>query len=567
MLSIARSTGAIRRFLTYDLEWYPGSYLLRVVGVFDGYTYRYYRTIREFLQCELTYKNAGCWFYAHFGGTSDMAFLFGELLKDDRYRIHACFTASSANIVRVQRGRHKWMFIDSAWLMRTSLKNIGEFIGNFKGECAFDAPLPELLEYNEQDCRVLWQAIAQFEQVLLGMGGQLQMTVASSALHLFRARYLSRDIPTSKSLNDISRKSYVASRVEVFRPNCDRAHYYDINSSFPYAMTFPVPGKYLGLRTAPPAAKENLIWFARCRVTVPNACEYPPLPVRIGKDGQIFFPVGTWDAYYTDVDLEVLESAGGTIEHIYDVHVFEPCHDFAAYANDLYALRKKGGTKFESQVYKILLNSLYGKLAEGEDKQAIVINPRDTMHRDPATLIMPGVWRENTTKEVDHAHVPISAHITSIARRTLFRRISAAKGRVYYCDTDSVIVDDADMPTGKALGEWDKEYTIERGRFLVPKMYAIKPEGKDWQIRAKGFQRPADGPLDYDTFVRLSEKEPVRIVRMARIREMLRDNKLDPHDIEMQKRIRMARIPKRAPSGENETRPWTYAELKQHFEK
>jgi hypothetical protein len=71
--------GNRRRFATYDLEWVPGSdpdrakaagfvpLALRLVGVYDGKSYRHYTSISDFLNSELTPENSGMWYYAHAG--------------------------------------------------------------------------------------------------------------------------------------------------------------------------------------------------------------------------------------------------------------------------------------------------------------------------------------------------------------------------------------------------------------------------------------------------------------------------------------------------------------------
>ena len=75
--------------------------------------------------------------------------------------------------------------------------------------------MPILIGYNKTDCEILWKAIDQFEKEIFALGGQLQQTIASTAMTLFRRKYLQRDIYTSEKLNEISQESYFASRVEV----------------------------------------------------------------------------------------------------------------------------------------------------------------------------------------------------------------------------------------------------------------------------------------------------------------------------------------------------------------
>src|SRR5207245_174765 len=124
---------------------------------------------------------------------------------------------SSAIIVHVSRGKNAWHFVDSYWLMRDSLANIGKWIGLEKGEKEdkkiFYAPISELKIYNERDCIILYQAVQQFEIALLDLGGELKMTQASCALNLFRRAFLRSEIVTHRRVNEICRQAYFASRV------------------------------------------------------------------------------------------------------------------------------------------------------------------------------------------------------------------------------------------------------------------------------------------------------------------------------------------------------------------
>ena len=137
----------VRRFLSFDLEWAKGPLVhslsygktlrrpsLRLVGVYDGFSYRHYLTIEDFLAVELTRENAGRWFYAHAGGLADMTFVLEYLAQTDEYQVDASFSGSSAIIVHVTKGKQKWTFVDSLWLIKAPLADIGELLGFKKGE-------------------------------------------------------------------------------------------------------------------------------------------------------------------------------------------------------------------------------------------------------------------------------------------------------------------------------------------------------------------------------------------------------------------------------------------------
>jgi hypothetical protein len=581
-----------RSFVTWDLEWIPAlnpqrskalgfePLELRLAGVFDGSNYRAYTSIADFLDGELIPANAGKWYYAHAGGLFDLTFVLHHILEHcpGDYVIEAAFSGSAAIITKFRKGRHTWTFCDSFWLLRDSLRNIGKWLGLEKGGAegsadVFYAPLNVLMDYNERDCRILHRAIAMFEEVVLDLGGQLEKTVASTALKLFRMAYLKRGIQVRNDVNTSARLAYVASRVEVFQKQVRDANYYDINSSFPYAMTHVMPGNYKGSSRR---LQESELFLADVTLEVPES-EVPPLPFRT-RSGRIFFPWGTWRGWICNPDLELLADCGGRILRVHHCKTFHPFGDLQDYAQDIYERRMNATDDAWKQILKILLNSLYGKFAESERKGKIVVNPSDRLMARPDALpggsgkryVMPGVYEFIEDRRVPHAHVPLSMHITAIARSVLTRYMRTASV-VYYCDTDGFACDSADVfPTGKELGKLKLEKVIESGHFEAPKLYAYKAQdAKDYTVKAKGFSRilnPDDETEDahrisYADFQKLLEGRELHVQQFARIKSNLRDDNAHPRELTVRKHYLGKVTPKRAEIGGGTTRPWHVSEL------
>jgi len=578
----------MRRFLTYDLEWVPGSLAVRVVGCFDGIRYRSYRTVRQFLHNQLNSKNRGAWFYAHAGGLADVQFVFEEIIRSGEYICDASFSGSSAIIVHIRQGKNVWHFVDSYWLLRDKLSNIAKFIGGKKTGPAENpewtqeqikhwyatAPLDELTIYNRNDCEILWHAIDNFETALLGMGGQLQMTVAANAMQLFRRAYLTKEIGTSDSVNERARKAYFASRVEVFNSDCVDSYYYDINSSFSYAMIYPAPGELCASYSKLP---DRLLqkpfdnpFMADCSFTVADSY-LPPIPTRIG--GRVFFPVGSWRSWITSVDLDLILKEGGKINKVYEVMEFEPFHDLSNYATDLYNKRKASTDDFERIVYKYMLNSLYGKFAESSEKQRMHIDPSEkVLNRikkkfGQQAMLMPKVWVEVVNVPVPHMHVPISAHITAIARRNLFEHMKKSNNDVHYCDTDGFSTTHK-YRTGKELGDLKLEKKEVSADYIGPKVYKMRclelnSKGK-WErktiTKAKGFSLGSGDEAEKRFDMLVSGRE-IKVDRMSRIRENFKRGTVAPNESTITKALRTV-IPKRFTYPNGSTRPWTIEELR-----
>lgn len=443
-LTVIKKEPKILDYKVYDLEWYPKEMRLRLIGTYDGETHEDYGTnLAAFLDGELTPENNGKVWFAHAGGLADMQFVFDEIImRRPDWRVSASFSGSSAIIVRVEdEAEHSWVFGDSLWLLRDSLDNIGKSVGLHKGggdyycsdfprcghamkrgsclcadgplgapcprgrkcmrkpTCIFYAPLPVLRAYNQRDNEVLWTALDRLQQELLAVGSELKMTIASTAMTTFRRGFLSGDVKTSKRVNEIARRAYVASRVEVFTPSAPHPiDCWDINSSFPKSMTEPQPGAYKGTSKTWNGSRLSLV---EASITVPS-CYLPPLPVRYQKKKsappRVFFPVGSWRRWYTGTDLELLLEAGGRIERVHRVLDFEPNTDLRAYVELFYGRRKAEKDEFRRLVYKYLLNSLACPLLAPLVARGDTRGPQRSMESFPSRLSKSPCWSAPTSR-------------------------------------------------------------------------------------------------------------------------------------------------------------------------
>jgi hypothetical protein len=570
-----------------------------MVGVFDGERYRWYKTVEDFLACELNRDNRGKWFYAHAGGLADIQFLFERLVHKD-YAVKASFSGSSAIIVHVGKGlstrneargdslgHDVYHFVDSYWLLRDTLRNIGKSIGLEKGGVELsndgqdeakikawfrDVSLRELVAYNEQDCVILWKAIDAFQMKLWEFGGQLQMTIASSAMQLFRRKFLSEQIATDERINEISRLSYVASRVEVFEREANDAFYYDVNSSFPFSMTQPLPGQF---ERSYYGRLPKGHYLADVDIEVPDTY-IPPLPMRAG--GRVFFPTGRWRSWFNNVDVDFLLRSGGKINKVYGAYGFAPFHDLTEYVHTLYAKRKASKDEFEKYCYKLLLNALYGKFAESDTKTGLVINPSAAMMQtfDPELVqnLFGHVFLVPEKVNVPHMHVPISSHITANSRGPVLTECLYNANHPHYADTDGFSNLDV-FPSGPDLGALKLEKYWSHAHYEAPKLYQGHgvewKEGK-WQpitvTKAKGFSLGRDKQKAEEMFLQLVNGGEIHVTRMERVRSLLRSAEtrgLHPRETEIAKRLSKNVIGKRFMYPDGTTRPWTVEELKETY--
>jgi DNA polymerase type B, organellar and viral len=356
------------------------------------------------------------------------------------------------------------------------------------------------------------------------------VTIASTAMRLFRRKYLKSTIPTSTVISDRVRSAYVASRVEPYRTRCETELLeYDINSSFPFAMTKTTPGGLLAIRKSFPKSPDAL-YFAQARIKVPDSF-LPPLGRRAKRDGRIYFPTGIWEGLFSRPDLELLQEAGGDIEKIFEVLVFEARDDFAGYAQDLYEKRRAAPDLFTKLLLKFLLNSCYGKTAESREKTRLVIHPDTDLcpHGGEHNVEQGGIYKATCVevlfegavlvteeKEIAHEHVPIAAQITSEARRTLYKGAVTCGSDLFYSDTDSLYTHST-LPTGDRLGDWKLERRVPPpSHFVAPKLYRTGDK-----IKSKGFSSLTDAQ-----WKDLIAGDEIHIPRMLRIKEIARSKSL-----------------------------------------
>jgi len=596
--------------------------------------YEVFKTVAELIDFMMVREHRGMWFYAHAGGLSDMEFVLDELLtqiKDqlaanrgtvlgsatrsrtvydgsnqkveeqvtvpDRdgatWSIKASFSGSSAILIHVTKGKHTWHFIDSYWLFRDKLSKIGESIGIKKvDEDKRKTPeetrkyyaetlLETLIPYNKVDCEILWKAVAGFEKEVMDLGGQLQQTIASTAMNLFRRAYLKQTIHTSEVANQIALKSYYASRVEVFERAATDFNIFDINSSFPYSMTFPLPGNLIAMGVGlPDEDSDSCIYVADVTVEVPDM-EIPPLPFRTPTDSRVFFPTGRWRSWLTSTDIRLALREGCTIHKVHECYQYEAFYDFAKYAEEIYALRSASKTPFRKLLLKYLLNSLYGKMAESLLKQEMLINPpEEELDREQLQMLQPGVWLREKEAAISHRHVIVSSIITALSRRHLYDYFKMCVGQghsVLYADTDSIATR-AILPTDdKRLGALKLEKRMSWAEFVAPKIYRGEGEELDkngaWKAvklaKAKGFSLGKfDNPIE--TLGRVIDGEQIGVQTMVRMRELYRaesvgdaegEGETAPYEQLVIKALTQRMLSKRFAYPDGKTRAWTVGEI------
>lgn len=272
--------------------------------------------------------------------------------------------------------------------------------------------------------------------------------------------------------------------------------------------------------------------------------EYPILPLKY--DGKLIFPKSEFTGTWTMVELFFAASRGVKILDIHQMVYFWETKDlFSEFVNYFKKLKEdntpNGDPEHDKncnpslrQISKNILNSLYGKFATKRERDSFVgskeleklievleekqefFQPEIQFFKDFMTSgqmiaeknykqnhfynkkefgrmpknINPSwidekIFRYTTYLTSDYIQIQISAYVTSYARIELylgFENIYHRGGKIYYCDTDSLVSDipmEEKMIHSSEFGKWEREgkkKLLKKGVFYQPKAYMEKYE-------------------------------------------------------------------------------------------
>jgi len=492
---------------------------------------------------------------------TNLNFDFESLFIDTIYyfRLQRIYSGSRliGGILKTKAGE-LWLS-DTLNFAMMSLAKLGESVGVPKLEHpSFLGKKPknkkereELKIYNERDCEVTYLFMKLIQKEVRALGGEIKLTGGSTAMFLFRSKYLKKTIfkehftlENEKILNFI-RSSLYGGRTEVFIRGLINASsiewkeftlsdtpkllYYDINSMYPAVMLYEYPDPN-SAKYWPKGYRKSIDYFegvSRVRVRTTKDLHIPYLPYRL-KNGRLIFPLGEFEGTYTHVELREAMKQGYEILNTYEtVYYRRKWLPFKDYVKDLYALRmkyKKEANPAEMCI-KILLNSLYGKFSQKHvsditfHKSDDILPHTHYMIHEGETSPRAKIYYTTRLKyvvmaeECDAGHVfPIlSAYVTSYARRMLYGFLS--KTKPIYCDTDSIVTY-KELPTSIEVGKMKLEDELKTACYLRPKLYAYENIKGNKTFKAKGVPR-----MDEEKFKTILEGKTVFYKKILRTKE------------------------------------------------
>jgi hypothetical protein len=383
----------------------------------------------------------------------------------------------------------------------------------------------QLVEYLIQDIRLLGGVMqkaqyiyyTEFQVDILG-----SITLSALAMRIYRTSFYDPNtfpihIP-SRNEDTFIRRGYYGGHADSYIPYGKNLYYYDVNSLYPFVMKeFNMPsGKPVWNGNLEGQDLSNLYGFIEAYVVCPRTITRPFLPYRDHND-TLLFPTGRFVGVYYSEELKYAKDLGYRIIPLKGYLFEEKPSPFASFVSTLFAKRKEareGGNDAMAYVYKILMNSLYGRFGIKPESTTTVICDRaqydELIQKDNliwGDRLSDHTYIVNYLSNASHASdldwnppkisaVQIAAAITACARIHMYKYIG--REDCYYTDTDSAILG-SPLPEDEIsmeLGKLKLEHFVKEGIFLGPKLYGLDTDG-EYIVKHKGLGKHL---VDYEWF-------------------------------------------------------------------
>jgi len=538
------------KIFSFDIETYGDMNTFYMGSVYDesGYQVFYNKEdMKKFILSKNVYR------YKSYVIATNLMFDFFALfdyeeLDNFNFIFRGSELLTCQKIIKNKDRNRKVKFIDTFhFASKISLKNLGKIIGidkypspYFIGEIPNNDLYISLLEnkktytqkqylevYNIRDSEITYKFSKFFENSLINMGGELKPTIASISINYFRLKYLFENYRTPTNNECVFMyKGYYGGRTEVFkRGKIQNLYYYDFNSLYPSVMLYdyPDPNTLTMVNKSHTYYINNYDGVTKVKIKSPKNLKIPLLPLRV--ENKLIFPNGEFIGHYSHIELRKAISLGYEIIDIFEgVYFTKNINIFKNFVNDNYNSRlqyKKEKNPIE-YVYKIILNSLYGKFAQKYDiKQNIhFVNDFDfskenvMKYKEVEVLKDFFVITKEESEKVPEFIQPIwSIYVTAYGRLKLYEAFEdVGFNNVFYCDTDSLITN-IKLSEGDKIGELKEEDFIKSGIIIKPKFYEI-----NGYVKAKGLK----GFNKKENLLQLIEEGKYSSWKFCKLKETLR---------------------------------------------
>lgn len=419
-------------------------------------------------------------------------------------------------------------FLDTANLGVISVGLLGDIIRQDKGKVDFTNIADDLLyEYCLNDTEILETFILEYVRFLhINNLGSFRVTIASQALAAYRTSFMQDDIfiHNYDLALKLERDAYHGGRTEAFfigKLPVDTYYYADVNSMYPSSMTGnKMPAKLRGYtENVPLDFISNRLKRFYCIMDVIIKTEEPFCSVL--SNNKLLFPVGTFRTVLHQTELEyALKHA--EIIHVFRCTVYDNGTLFDNYVEFFSTIKNQAhidGNKLWRFIAKLFQNSLYGKWAQQQPHREDIGETDydgylrttyiDVTKKQHGSEIYWNnrIIREYKSGETSFSCPAIAGAITANARMALYNLIFTAQiSNCYYCDTDSLIVNEQGIRKLAGLlhnSDLGKLAIEQIGHYV--EIFTLKDYNFHGHVRKKGVPMSAKeikvGQWEYEQFL------------------------------------------------------------------
>lgn len=435
------------------------------------------------------------------------------------------------------------MIVSSTNYYKNSLADLGDIFGLPKLEAAFNAPLKEAITYCRRDVEILKIAMEHFINFVTTEDlGNFAQTIAGQAFNAFRHKFMTHDIfiHTDRRAMAIERAAYSGGRTEawIIGEAPEKTYVLDVNSEYPAVMMeYKYPTMLKSIRNSMDL-DTAISFIAKGFLIICEAEVDTDVPIYPIKAGRLIFPVGKYRTTLSTPEI-LAGIKRGIITRLENVCIYEGEPIFREYVDYFYHSRlaaKADGDKVHDLMYKLLLNSLYGKFGQkaidwekvGEAPPDVVsvenIFDIETRSRRMVKIFGGSVFqslpKEGVAAEAFNSFPAIAAHVTAYARMMLWNYIeTAGHNNIFYMDTDSLFVNKTGLDRLEESGVVDPKrlgaLKLEKEGDL--KVFGVKDYIFNGKEKIKGISKNA---------IRINETDFI-VNTWASLSTMIRDGKTD----------------------------------------
>ena len=418
----------------------------------------------------------------------------------------------------------------------------------------------ECLKYLNKDLITLLEIMIKFAQIIydhFGINITTCKTIAGLSLKIYLSNYYKLNFKIKEIKGRIEteiRKAYFGGMVVLNKKGKlfdkdNLGYFYDYNSFFPSLMLRDMP---VGNPTLSYSKDlDSFFGFCYAEITPPPGLDNYLIPYR-DPTGKVYCPSKPFFGLYWSELLKASREYGYKINVIGGFRFEKGIKVFDSFVINIYEKRleaKKKGLSSLQYTFKLILNSLYGRMGMKDlenkleivdkDKAELLLSKKNiTFYADMGDKciikynknINPNILKlvkDTNSLDLDEeqikidylanifkergvsSSIPIAAAITSYALLDLMKYKNIKGNKLNYSDTDSVLMEkplDSELISSTDLGKLKLEYVISEGYFIAPKFYGFKDVLGNTVIKTKGVTK---GKIDFEDLIKLSQGENI----------------------------------------------------------